>query len=70
MTAVWWEQLIDPTLVFGIPQMGVRNLNGQYLENQQLQPDIKVAISPEDAATGNDTQLTKAVEVLLKQIQK
>ncbi|MBR7067445.1 MAG: PD40 domain-containing protein [Bacteroidales bacterium] len=70
MTAVWWEQLIDPTLVFGIPQMGVRNLNGQYLENQQLQPDIKVAISPEDAATGNDTQLAKAVEVLLKQIQK
>lgn len=68
MTAVWWERQIDPTLVFGIPQMGVKDNTGKYLENQQLYPDIQVHISPEDAANGTDTQLQKAVEELLKQI--
>ena len=68
MTAVWWETLIDPTLTFGIPQMGVRGLDGQYLENQQLVPDVQVAISPEDAAAGRDVQLARAVEELLKKL--
>jgi len=69
MTAVWWETLQDPTIVFGIPQMGVKDLNGNYLENSQLEPDIKVAISPEEAATGKDTQLEAAVNELLKELQ-
>lgn len=68
MTAVWWETQIDPTLVFGIPQMGVKDLNGKYLENQQLMPDIQVPITPEDARDGVDTQLRRAVEELMKQI--
>lgn len=68
MTAVWWETQIDPTIVFGIPQMGVKDLNGEYLENQQLNPDIKVPIKPEDAANGIDNQIKKAVEELLKQL--
>jgi len=69
MTAVWWETLQDPTIVFGIPQMGVKDLNGNYLENSQLEPDIKVAISPEEASTGKDTQLEAAVNELLKELQ-
>jgi len=69
MTAVWWERLIDPSLVFGIPQMGVKALNGEYLENHQLYPDIQVSISPEDAAAGIDTQIKAAVEELLKQLK-
>lgn len=68
MTAVWWETQIDPTLVFGIPEMGVKDLQGNYLENQQLNPDIQVPITPEEAANGVDSQLRKAVEELLKQI--
>ena len=43
MTAVWWEQQIDPSLVFGVPQVGVKDLNGNFLENLQLEPDIKIA---------------------------
>jgi Tol biopolymer transport system component/C-terminal processing protease CtpA/Prc len=70
MTAVWWESQIDPTLVFGIPQMGVKDLNGKYLENQQLNPDIKVAISPEEAQSGVDSQLIRAVEELLLELNK
>ena len=70
MTAVWWETLQDESLVFGIPQMGVKDLNGKYLENNQLEPHIKVAISPEEAAAGRDTQLEAAVNELLNQLDK
>jgi len=66
MTAVWWERQIDPTIVFGIPQMGVWDLNGNYLEGQQLEPDVKVAQDKEKVSQGIDQQLMKAVEVLLQ----
>ena len=69
MTAVWWETQQDPSLVFGIPQIGVKDMNGNYLEGNQTEPDIKVAISPEDVVNGNDTQLKAAVEDLLKQLE-
>ncbi|MGD1960897.1 MAG: S41 family peptidase, partial [Fulvivirga sp.] len=65
-TAVWWERQIDPTLVFGIPQVGMVDINGDYLENKQLEPDIKVKNSYEMLAQGKDEQLLKAVEVLLR----
>lgn len=68
MTAVWWETQQDPSLVFGIPQIGVKDLNGNYLENQQTEPDIKVSITPEDAANGIDTQLRAAVDDMLRQL--
>ncbi|PJF33397.1 MAG: peptidase S41, partial [Phototrophicales bacterium] len=42
MTAVWWETLQDNSLYFGIPQVGAKDRNGNYLENQQLEPDVKV----------------------------
>ena len=66
MTAVWWETLQDNSLIFGIPQIGVKDLNGNYLENQQLEPDYKVRQDPSIVVTGRDEQLEKAVEVLLK----
>lgn len=70
MTAVWWERQLDPSLVFGIPQVGVKDENGQYLENHQLQPDIEVYNSPESQLRGEDTQLERAVEEMLKQLDK
>ena len=68
-TAVWWERLIDPEIVFGIPQVGMLTPEGAYLENTQLEPDIRVAIPPEDVAAGNDRQLESAVKELLEQIR-
>lgn len=65
-TAVWWEQQIDPTLVFGIPQVGVVDMDGDYLENKQLEPDHKVKNLPTPTIKGKDAQLEKAVELLLK----
>ena len=66
MTAVWWENQIDPSIVFGIPQVGCVDMRGQYMENNQLQPDIEVYNKPEDSLKGIDTQLATAVEEMLK----
>ena len=70
MTSVSWERLQDPSLVFGIPVVGYRLPDGNYLENSQLEPDIKVANSPETIVKGEDTQLKVTVEELLKELDK
>ena len=66
MTAVWWESQIDPSIVFGIPQVAVKDMRGNYLENQDLEPDIEVHNTPASILEGRDLQLEKAVEVLLQ----
>ena len=68
MTAVWWETMIDRSMVYGIPQVGCMSLDGTYAENTQLNPDITVYNTPEDFINGNDRQLKAAVDEMLKQI--
>lgn len=68
-TAVWWERQINRNIVFGIPQVGVQDMDGNYLENQQLAPDIKVKNMPSEVIEGEDAQLRKAVEVLLQDLE-
>ena len=67
-TAVWWESQIEPKLIFGIPQVGITDLEGRYLENWQLDPDVLVINDAESVARGEDKQLAKAVEELLKEV--
>ena len=70
-TSVWWENQVDPSLVFGIPQIGSWSIaNGRYLENLLLEPDITVYNDPESAARGEDKQLEAAVAEMLKEIAK
>lgn len=69
MTAVWWESQIDPSLVFGIPQVGVQDMQGNYLENHQLEPDIEVYNAPESQLKGEDTQLQTAVKLMLEAVR-
>lgn len=69
MTAVWWERQIDPSIVFGIPQVGCMDMRGEYLENKELQPDIEVYNSPEEMLRGEDRQLEAAVKEMLKTIE-
>ena len=64
-TAVWWERLFDGATVFGIPQVGVLDTEGEYLENQELFPDIEVYNDPESTAAGRDLQLEAAVRQML-----
>jgi tricorn protease len=69
-TAVWWERLHTGDIVFGIPQVGVVTNDGAYLENNQLEPDIKVPNDPNIVIAGRDQQLEAAVKELLQQIEK
>ncbi len=70
MTAVWWESQIDPSIVFGIPQVGCEDMDGNYLENLELKPDIEVYNTPAQVLAGEDAQLEAAVKEMLKSIQK
>lgn len=65
-TFVWWETQIDPSLVFGIPMGGWRAPNGRFLENYQMEPDIKVRLDPEVMTGGRDQQIEAAVKELMK----
>ena len=69
MTAVWWETQIDPTIVFGIPQVTSLDVNGKPLENQQLNPDILIYNNPLDEQQGIDTQLIGATQALMKKLK-
>ncbi len=68
MTSVNWITMQDPTLVFGVPVIGMRTPEGHYLENHQLEPDIKISNDPADAVKGIDAQLNAAVKELLREI--
>ena len=66
MTAVWWETLINPQLVFGIPQVGGWIPDRQYyMENHQIEPDIRVENDPASLLRGEDPQLAAAVREML-----
>ena len=67
MAAVWWEYVIDRTLMFGIPEVGCMDMQGRYQENLQLEPDIKVYNTPEEMLRGEDKQLEAAVAEMLRQ---
>lgn len=70
MTAVWWETQIDPSLYFGIPQVTSVDMQGNVLENHQLNPDVLIYNNPADELSGNDAQLAGAVKHLLSKTAK
>lgn len=69
MTAVWWENQIDPQIVFGIPQVTNKANDGSVLENTQLNPDLIIYNEPGDVENGKDAQLEGAVLRLMEIIQ-
>jgi C-terminal processing protease CtpA/Prc len=40
-------------------------MKGRPCENQQLDPDIEVQLTPADQLSGHDTQLQRAVELMM-----
>lgn len=70
MTSVNWVTLQDPSLYFGIPAVGYRTADGQYLENLQLEPDVRVPLDPVQALRGVDTQLEAAVRILMQDLEQ
>lgn len=69
MSSVTWETLQDPSLYFGLPVVGYRTEQGNWLENTQLEPDVKVRNTPEKMAKGEDEQLEAAVRELQKEVK-
>lgn len=70
MTAVWWETQIDPSLYFGIPQVTSCDMDGNPLENKQLNPEVLIYNKPEEELRGWDAQLAGAVKHLLNKTRK
>ena len=70
MTAVWWETQIDPTIIFGIPQVTSMDMDGHVLENHQLNPDVVIYNNPDDVAKGIDAQLAGSVKTLLDKLDR
>lgn len=70
MTAVWWETQIDPSIVFGIPQVTSLDRNGKPLENQQLEPDVLIINDPNKMLQGIDEQLIGATKHLMQKTSK
>lgn len=68
MSSVNWERLQDNSLVYGIPVVGFRTEEGNFLENTQLMPDVMVANDPALVVLGVDSQLEAAVKSLLNDI--
>ena len=69
-TSVWWERLQNRDLVFGIPQVSLIDMQGDVMENKQLEPDYLVEPDPAMWAAGRDQQLEKSVEVLLSKLPR
>ncbi|ELJ8561863.1 tricorn protease [Vibrio cholerae] len=67
-TAVIWEQQQEPGLMYGVPQLGIKDEQGRWFENQEIIPDILVYNDPESVVAGEDRQLAAAVEALLLEI--
>lgn len=66
-TAVWWESLQNNTY-FGIPQVGMIDNAGRFMENTELQPDVRQPNEPAEVVKGRDQQLEAAVRLLLQEL--
>ncbi|QEC40384.1 S41 family peptidase [Pseudobacter ginsenosidimutans] len=55
------QTLLDPTLSFSVPTMGVKTNGGKYLENYQTEPDIRVMNEYGKVSRGQDQQLEEAI---------
>jgi C-terminal processing protease CtpA/Prc len=67
MTTVWWEMLPEAGLRYGMPIAGFIDRHGNFLENQQLEPDYKVRNETNILLQNRDQQIEKAVKVLLEE---
>jgi C-terminal processing protease CtpA/Prc len=61
------QTLHDNSMHFSVPTLGVKDLEGRYLENSQTQPDIEVMNTFDTVATGRDRQLEAAIQALMKE---
>jgi C-terminal processing protease CtpA/Prc len=68
MTTVWWENLPETGLRYGIPVAGYIDRRGNFLENLQLEPDVKVRNETNELWKNRDQQIEEAVKILLQEV--
>jgi C-terminal processing protease CtpA/Prc len=61
-----WERLANG-IVWGVVPASAKNKAGEWMENNETNPNILVKNQPEIIAKGRDEQLERSIEVLLKE---
>ncbi|CAL1520148.1 S41 family peptidase [Chitinophaga sp. MM2321] len=61
------ETLQDNSMHWSVPSLGVKSMEGYYLENHETEPDIRVMNTFEKVSKGEDQQLAEAVKQLLQE---
>ncbi|PVX50044.1 C-terminal processing protease CtpA/Prc [Balneicella halophila] len=64
-----WEMLQNGKVLWGSIPVSARNKAGEWLENNETQPDIQVKNMPDKITKGVDQQLETAVKVLMKKVK-
>jgi tricorn protease len=64
-----WERLPDGTF-WGVVPVSAKDINGQWMENNQTDPDVLVKNMPGVIDQGMDQQLQKAVQVMLEDLKE
>ena len=63
-----WERLPNGG-VWGVVPVSAKNKAGEWMENNETNPEILVKNQPEVIAKGRDEQLERSIEVLLKEVE-
>lgn len=64
-----WERLPDGS-VWGVVPVSAKDINGNWMENNQTEPMIKVKNMPGQIDKGFDQQLERAIEEMLKDVKE
>ena len=64
-----WETLPDGSR-WGVVPVSAKDIDGNWMENLQTEPDIKVKNMPGSIDNGIDAQLEKAIEEMLKDVNR
>ena len=64
-----WEGLPDGSR-WGVVPVSAKDINGNWMENNQTEPDIKVKNMPGKIDKGIDQQLERAIEEMMKDVGK
>jgi C-terminal processing protease CtpA/Prc len=63
-----WERLPDGSR-WGVVPVSAKDINGNWMENNQTEPMIQVKNMPATIASGVDEQLDRAILELLKEVE-
>lgn len=61
-----WEMLQSGTVLWGSIPVSAKNKAGEWLENNETIPDVQIKNMPGKITNGEDQQLEKAIEEILK----